>query len=332
MAELLELTVAEALRRIESGDLGRRRVLRRLRRGRRRRRARRLPVARRARRAPTRTAAPMASLRGAADRGQGHLLHGGDRDHRRVADPGGLPAAVHRHGGAQARRRRRAACSARPTWTSSRWAPRTRTPATARCSTRGTASACPGGSSGGSAAAVAGRLAPWAIGTDTGGSIRQPAVALRDRRPEAHLRRGLALRDDRLRLLARPVRAADPRRHRRGAAAAGDRGPRPLRLDLGRDRGRGGAAVARRPRGAALRRAAGAARPTPRGSRPASREVFERTLGLIEELGGEVDEIELPHAAHGISAYYVLAPAEASANLARYDGVRYGLARTATAT
>jgi aspartyl-tRNA(Asn)/glutamyl-tRNA(Gln) amidotransferase subunit A len=54
-------------------------------------------------------------------------------------------------------------------------------------------------------------------------------------------------------------------------------------------------------------------------------EVFERTVGLIEGLGGEVAETELPHAAHGISAYYVIAPAEASANLARYDGVRYGL-------
>ena len=55
------------------------------------------------------------------------------------------------------------------------------------------------------------------------------------------------------------------------------------------------------------------------------REVFERTVALIEELGGEVAETELPHAPHGISAYYVLAPAEASANLARFDGVRYGL-------
>ena len=42
-------------------------------------------------------------------------------------------------------------------------------------------------------------------------------------------------------------------------------------------------------------------------------------------LGGEVGECELPHADHGLSAYYVIAPAEASANLARYDGVRYGL-------
>ena len=51
-------------------------------------------------------------------------------------------------------------------------------------------------------------------------------LALRDRRHEAHLRRRLALRDDRLRLLARPVRAADPGRHRCGAAAAHARGPR----------------------------------------------------------------------------------------------------------
>ena len=55
------------------------------------------------------------------------------------------------------------------------------------------------------------------------------------------------------------------------------------------------------------------------------REVFEATLERIEELGGEVAEVALPHAEHGISAYYVIAPAEASSNLARYDGVRYGL-------
>jgi aspartyl-tRNA(Asn)/glutamyl-tRNA(Gln) amidotransferase subunit A len=53
--------------------------------------------------------------------------------------------------------------------------------------------------------------------------------------------------------------------------------------------------------------------------------VFDRTLALIEELGGMVEQTKLPHAPHGIAAYYVLAPAEASANLARYDGVRFGL-------
>jgi aspartyl-tRNA(Asn)/glutamyl-tRNA(Gln) amidotransferase subunit A len=53
-------------------------------------------------------------------------------------------------------------------------------------------------------------------------------------------------------------------------------------------------------------------------------DVVRGTLGTIEELGGSVEEIELPSARHGLAAYYVIAPAEASANLARYDGVRYG--------
>jgi aspartyl-tRNA(Asn)/glutamyl-tRNA(Gln) amidotransferase subunit A len=55
------------------------------------------------------------------------------------------------------------------------------------------------------------------------------------------------------------------------------------------------------------------------------REVFEATLATIERLGGDVAEVSLPSAEHGISAYYVIAPAEASSNLARYDGVRYGM-------
>jgi aspartyl-tRNA(Asn)/glutamyl-tRNA(Gln) amidotransferase subunit A len=60
------------------------------------------------------------------------------------------------------------------------------------------------------------------------------------------------------------------------------------------------------------------------GVEPGVREVFESNLKLVEELGGRVEEVTLPHSPHGIAAYYVLAPAEASANLARYDGVRYG--------
>jgi aspartyl-tRNA(Asn)/glutamyl-tRNA(Gln) amidotransferase subunit A len=61
------------------------------------------------------------------------------------------------------------------------------------------------------------------------------------------------------------------------------------------------------------------------GIEPGVKQVFERTVALCEELGAEVAETGLPNASHGISAYYVLAPAEASANLARYDGVRFGL-------
>jgi aspartyl-tRNA(Asn)/glutamyl-tRNA(Gln) amidotransferase subunit A len=58
---------------------------------------------------------------------------------------------------------------------------------------------------------------------------------------------------------------------------------------------------------------------------PGVRERFEATLRLAEELGASVELCRLPHAPHALSAYYLIAPAEASANLARYDGVRYGL-------
>jgi len=63
---------------------------------------------------------------------------------------------------------------------------------------------------------------------------------------------------------------------------------------------------------------------TGEGVEPGVREVFERALALAEELGANLVEIGLPHSPHGIAAYYVIAPAEASANLARYDGVRFG--------
>ena len=182
----------------------------------------------------------------------------------------------------------------------------------------------PGGSSGGSAAAVAGRLAPGAIGTDTGGSIRQPAAlcGIVGLKPTygAISRYGMiafASSLDQCGPLTRDVTDAAlllgvmEGRDACDSTSVGIEGgvEKPSREDL-----------------------SGISFGVPRelagdesGIEPGVREVFERTVAKIEELGGEVSETELPHAPHGISAYYVLAPAECSANLARFDGVRYGL-------
>jgi len=182
----------------------------------------------------------------------------------------------------------------------------------------------PGGSSGGSAAVVAARLAPWAIGTDTGGSIRQPAslcgvVGLKPTYG-AISRYGMiafASSLDQGGPLTRDVmdaaillRVMEGRDHCDSTSVGIEGGVElPSRTDL------------KGLRFGVPRELASEAE----GIEEGVREVFERNVALIQELGAEVDECELPHSAHGISAYYVLAPAEASANLARYDGVRYGL-------
>jgi aspartyl-tRNA(Asn)/glutamyl-tRNA(Gln) amidotransferase subunit A len=181
----------------------------------------------------------------------------------------------------------------------------------------------PGGSSGGSAAAVAAGLAPWAIGTDTGGSIRQPAAlcGIVGMKPTygAISRYGMvafASSLDQCGPLTRTVTdAALLLRHMAGhdpcdSTSLGLPGEveMPSRTDLKGLR-------------FGVPRELG---PEAEGIEPGVAEVFNRTLDLIAELGGEIEEIRLPHAPHGISAYYVIAPAEASANLARYDGVRYG--------
>ena len=78
-----------------------------------------------------------------------------------------------------------------------------------------------------------------------------------------------------------------------------------------------------RPAGHPPRRPGGAH--AARASSPACSRRFEETLELARELGATVETMQLPHAPHALAAYYLLAPAEASSNLARYDGVRYGL-------
>jgi aspartyl-tRNA(Asn)/glutamyl-tRNA(Gln) amidotransferase subunit A len=179
----------------------------------------------------------------------------------------------------------------------------------------------PGGSSGGSAAAVAGGLAPWALGTDTGGSIRQPAalcgiVGLKPTYGSISRYGMIAFASslDQCGPITRDVTDAAlllgvlEGRDEMDSTSVGISGgiSSPSASDLS-------GLVFGVPVGL-----------LGEGVEPGVRAVFDATLDRISSLGGKIEEIELPHAGHGISAYYVLAPAEASTNLSRYDGVRYG--------
>jgi aspartyl-tRNA(Asn)/glutamyl-tRNA(Gln) amidotransferase subunit A len=185
----------------------------------------------------------------------------------------------------------------------------------------------PGGSSGGSAAAVAAGLAPWALGTDTGGSIRQPAAlcGIVGLKPTygACSRYGMiafASSLDQAGPLTRTVTDAalllshmvgrDP--HDSTSVAMPEPVARPTAQDLNGIR----LGVPEELLGSSE---------DATGIEPGVRASFEATLRRAEELGAKIDGCRLPHAPHALSAYYLIAPAEASANLARFDGVRYGL-------
>jgi aspartyl-tRNA(Asn)/glutamyl-tRNA(Gln) amidotransferase subunit A len=182
----------------------------------------------------------------------------------------------------------------------------------------------PGGSSGGSAAAVAAGRAPWAIGTDTGGSIRQPAAlcGIVGLKPTygACSRYGMiafASSLDQAGPLTRDVTdAALLLRHMVGHDRQDSTSLEfPGEIELPRAQDLKGIRL-----GIPVELVG-----TDAGVEPGVRSSFDATLALAQELGATVEPCQLPHASHALSAYYLIAPAEASANLARFDGVRYGL-------
>ncbi len=186
----------------------------------------------------------------------------------------------------------------------------------------------PGGSSGGSAAAVAAGLAPWAIGTDTGGSIRQPAAlcGIVGLKPTygAVSRYGMiafASSLDQAGPLTRDVAdAALLFRHMVGQDSRDSTSlafPGEIEVPDAEDL-----------RGVRLgvpEELSGQEDEEGAGFQPGVLAAFRDTLTRAEELGASVEPCRLPHASHALSAYYLIAPAECSSNLARFDGVRYGL-------
>ncbi len=181
----------------------------------------------------------------------------------------------------------------------------------------------PGGSSGGSAAAVAARLVPGATGTDTGGSIRQPAslCGITGLKPTYGRvsRYGMVAFASSLDQGGPFARTAEDCGLLLGAMAGFD--PRDS-TSIDRPVDDYVAGLDNYP-------LAGTRIGLPReyfaeGMAADVREVIDAAIARLTELGAEMVDISLPHSELSIPAYYVVAPAEASSNLSRYDGVRFG--------
>lgn len=182
----------------------------------------------------------------------------------------------------------------------------------------------PGGSSGGSAAAVAAGFAPLALGSDTGGSIRQPAAlcGVVGVKPTygAVSRYGLiafASSLDQIGPFATTVRDAALLLDAVAGPDALDSTSSPTpHLPVSDTLGDGVAGL----RIGIVEELVDA-----EGVEPEVRDAVLRAATALEGAGAHVDRVSVPSVVYGLSAYYLIAPAEASSNLARYDGVRYGL-------
>ncbi|MGZ4125376.1 MAG: Asp-tRNA(Asn)/Glu-tRNA(Gln) amidotransferase subunit GatA [Actinomycetota bacterium] len=181
----------------------------------------------------------------------------------------------------------------------------------------------PGGSSGGSAAAVASGEAVWALGTDTGGSVRQPAAlsGVVGFKPTYGLisRFGLVAFASSLDTVSTFTRSVTDAAVMVSALAGRDARdatslhtqPRDFTQRI--EDGVGGLRIG------VIAEAFG------EGVEPGVRDRVRAAVDRLEGLGATVGEVSLPHTEYALSAYYLIAPSEASSNLARYDGVRYGL-------
>src|SRR5882724_8384611 len=180
-----------------------------------------------------------------------------------------------------------------------------------------------GGSSGGSAAALAAGEAIATLGSDTGGSIRQPAAlcGVVGMKPTYGLvsRYGLIAFASSLDQIGPFARTVEDAAIVLGAIAGHD----PLdstsfkaevpdyRAELGTRKGPWRLGIPKEYFGAGLDPEIGAA--------------VERAIAFYKKLGSEIREVSLPHTRYGLAAYYIIAPAECSSNLARFDGVKYGM-------
>ena len=189
----------------------------------------------------------------------------------------------------------------------------------------------PGGSSGGSAAAVAARLLPAATGTDTGGSIRQPAsfTGITGIKPTYGVcsRYGMVAFASSLDQAGPLARSAEDCALLLGAmsgfdrrdSTSAERPPQDFRAQM----------LAPRERASAARPLTGLRIGLPKEFFPSAlRDDVERAvrgaLAELERLGATLVDVSLPRTELSIPVYYIIAPAEASSNLSRFDGVRYG--------
>lgn len=182
----------------------------------------------------------------------------------------------------------------------------------------------PGGSSGGSAAAVAGNEAVWALGSDTGGSIRQPAsfcgiVGLKPTYGRVSRNGLLAMASslDQIGPLTKTVEDAaiilseiigeEVKKDATAAPSLDKRYENYLTGDISKVK----IGIPKEYLG--------------EGLDDEVKNKFQEAVKKLEELGAEINEISLPHSKYSLSTYYLIMPSEVSSNLARFDGIKYGL-------